>query len=110
MGKRFVFAVAAAGFSVTCALAANTPCSGKKGGIDHCQGKTFICHDGSVSKSAKNCQATMGSMDLLGSEASDMTPAVGDDCSCRSGAFCTGPRGGRYCIEDDGDKSYLRSN
>ena len=110
MGKRFLIMVAAAGFSVTSALAANTPCSGKKGGIDHCQGKTFICRDGSVSKSKKNCQATMGSMGLLGSEESDMTPAVGDDCTCRSGTFCTGPRGGRYCVEDDGGKSYLRTD
>ena len=87
------------------ATAANTPRSGKKGGIDHCQGKTFICRDGSVSKSKKNCQGTMGSVGLLGSQASGMQPAAGDDCSCRSGTFCTGPRGGRYCVEDGGDKS-----
>ncbi len=37
------------------ALAANTPCSGKKGGISHCEGHAFICNDGSVSQSKKNC-------------------------------------------------------
>lgn len=31
------------------------PCSGSKGGISHCQGKLFICKDGSVSQSKKVC-------------------------------------------------------
>lgn len=35
--------------------AANTPCSGKKGGIDHCSNGKFICKDGSMSKSKKVC-------------------------------------------------------
>lgn len=38
-------------------FAANTPCSGKKGGIDHCDGRKFICVDGSVSASKKICPA-----------------------------------------------------
>lgn len=37
----------------------NTPCSGKKGGIDHCNGSQFVCKDGSVSKSTKDCTAYM---------------------------------------------------
>ena len=37
------------------AEAANTPCSGKKGGISHCQNGKFICNDGSVSQSKKIC-------------------------------------------------------
>ncbi len=37
------------------AHARNTPCSGKKGGISHCQGKLFVCKDGSISKSKKTC-------------------------------------------------------
>lgn len=82
----------------------------QKGGIDHCQGKTFICRDGSVSKSKKNCQAVTGAVGRLGSDEAEMRPAAGNDCSCRSGTFCTGARGGRYCVEDDGDKSYLRSD
>ncbi|CAB1221286.1 hypothetical protein [Acinetobacter bouvetii] len=32
------------------------PCSGKKGGISHCQGTKFICHDGSMSGSKKTCR------------------------------------------------------
>jgi hypothetical protein len=36
-------------------FAANTPCSGKKGGIDHCEGSRFICKDGSASQSARDC-------------------------------------------------------
>lgn len=38
------------------ALAKNTPCSGKKGGISHCTaGGKFVCNDGSVSKSKRTC-------------------------------------------------------
>lgn len=36
-------------------FAANTPCSGKKGGIDHCDGSKFVCKDGSYSQSKKMC-------------------------------------------------------
>jgi len=32
------------------------PCSGKKGGINHCQGAKFICQDGSMSASKKTCR------------------------------------------------------
>lgn len=39
------------------ASAKNTPCSGKKGGISHCQGALFICNDGSASKSKMTCAA-----------------------------------------------------
>lgn len=35
--------------------AQNTPCSGAKGGIAHCEGATFVCNDGTVSASKKNC-------------------------------------------------------
>ncbi len=41
-------------------LAQNTPCSGKNSGISHCDGSQFICSDGSVSKSQKNCMAEFG--------------------------------------------------
>jgi hypothetical protein len=37
--------------------AANRPCSGKKGGISHCQGALFICNDGSASQSKKVCSS-----------------------------------------------------
>lgn len=39
------------------AQAANTPCSGRKGGVSHCNGQTFICNDGSASQSKKVCDA-----------------------------------------------------
>lgn len=32
------------------------PCSGKKGGISHCEKGKFVCNDGSVSKSKKVCK------------------------------------------------------
>ena len=31
-------------------VAASKPCSGKKGGISHCEGIAFVCNDGSASK------------------------------------------------------------
>jgi hypothetical protein len=107
---RGILIAAAALLAVGSAAAANYPCSGKKGGIDRCQGEMFICVDGSVSASKKSCIATMGSLGVLGSEASDMSPAApsSKDCSCRGGSYCTRPRGGQYCLKDDGGKSYLR--
>lgn len=32
---------------------------------------------------------------------------VGEHCSCSSNAICTGPRGGRYCLTENGKKRYL---
>lgn len=92
------------------AQAANTPCSGKKGGIAECRGETFVCNDGSVSASKRSCSAYMGgAVGMLGNTSqNNMSPAASSDCSCRSGSYCTGPRGGRYCLTDSGSKSYLR--
>ncbi|WP_245507223.1 hypothetical protein [Rhizobium sp. PP-CC-3G-465] len=88
--------------------AGNTPCSGRKGGVDHCQGERFICRDGSISASKKSCSATHQPLGLLGTS-SQSAPATGTTtCDCRSGTFCTGPRGGRFCLSDSGEKSYLR--
>lgn len=42
-------------FAVSPAIAANKPCSGKKGGVSHCSGGKFVCKDGSVSSSKKTC-------------------------------------------------------
>ena len=103
-----IVALAACCMLSSSAFATNTPCSGKKGGADHCQGSTFICRDGSVSGSKKSCEAEMGGLGLLGSGADEMQPANSPSCSCRTGSYCTGPGGGRYCITDDGSKSYLR--
>jgi hypothetical protein len=88
------------------AYTANTPCSGKKGGVSHCQGRTFVCNDGSVSGSKKDCAAELGTMSLMPSQ--QMREVDGKDCSCRSGQYCVGPRGGHYCLKDNGKKSYLR--
>lgn len=38
------------------AHARNYPCSGKKGGVSHCQGDKFVCKDGSISGSKKVCR------------------------------------------------------
>jgi hypothetical protein len=33
-------------------------------------------------------------------------PAAAQACDCASGAVCTGPRGGQYCLDADGKKRY----
>lgn len=38
-------------------IAGGKPCSGKKGGISHCEGSQFVCNDGSISKSTKDCSS-----------------------------------------------------
>ena len=38
-------------------VAGGKPCSGKKGGISHCEGSQFVCNNGSVSKSSKDCSS-----------------------------------------------------
>jgi endonuclease G, mitochondrial len=38
-------------------LAGGKPCSGKKAGISHCEGSQFVCNDGSISKSSKDCSS-----------------------------------------------------
>lgn len=115
-----LIALASLVFTCLSASAGNTPCSGSKGGIDHCAGATFICHDGSISASTRNCTAYTGSAksaDLRGATpaprpAADATvtnaSSSDDDCSCRSHKYCTGPRGGQYCTTDAGGKSYRR--
>jgi len=84
--------------------AANSPCSGKKGGVSHCAAGKFVCNDGSISGSKKVCSmpgaAAQGLMAVPKSSESA--------CSCRAGTFCTGPRGGTYCYSDSGQKSYVR--
>ena len=53
-----VFVLSLAIPSIT--FAQNTPCSGKKGGISHCDGSSFVCNDGSYSKSKKDCSSVFG--------------------------------------------------
>ncbi len=87
------------------AWAGNTPCSGKKGGIDRCDGELFLCNDGSISASKRSCSARYG-----GSTATRANTLVQDaeGCACGTGSFCTGPRGGVYCLTPAGNKSYKR--
>lgn len=84
---------------------ANQPCSGKKGGVARCDGELFVCNDGSISGSKRNCSAER--------HGGSQTPlkAIGnssDECPCGSGVLCRGPRGGQYCITASGNKSYKR--
>lgn len=108
---RATFACLVLATTVTQANAANYPCSGRKGGVSHCQGELFICNDGSVSGSKRSCSAEMGggaSRALGLTSQPKPTQSAGGDCSCRSGSICTGPRGGQYCYTDSGRKSYVR--
>lgn len=41
--------------SVSIAEARNTPCSGKKGGISHCENGKFVCKNGTISQSKQTC-------------------------------------------------------
>lgn len=84
------------------AHAANQPCSGKKGGVERCDGELFVCNDGSISASKRNCAAERGAA------AAPMPLQLSGDCPCGSGNICVGPRGGRYCLTPSGNKSYLR--
>lgn len=54
IAKRLLVACVATVFCGS-SWAANTPCSGKKGGINHCENGRFICNDNSVSQSKKTC-------------------------------------------------------
>ncbi|MDB6443867.1 hypothetical protein PII47_10770 [Pseudomonas sp. 21TX0197] len=87
------------------AFAANTPCSGRKGGIAGCDGDTFLCNDGSISASKKSCSAMLG----IRNEARPQSLLKSSDgCPCGSGHYCVGPRGGVYCLTPGGSKSYKR--
>ena len=58
LGLVAVAVLAAVGISAVPAIAGNTPCSGKKGGIARCQGEKFVCKDGSISASKQSCSAS----------------------------------------------------
>lgn len=98
--------LAAAALIWSSAAAANYPCSGGKGGVARCNGALFICNDGSISGSKKNCSAELGvpALNLV----SPKQAVQGGECSCRSNNICTGSRGGQYCLSDTGAKSYIR--
>lgn len=54
-------------FLATTATAAihnpNKPCTGKRGGISHCEGARFVCRDGAASQSKKDCRSFGGVKD-----------------------------------------------
>ncbi|UUY07722.1 hypothetical protein LRS11_18160 [Pseudomonas sp. J452] len=89
------------------AVAANTPCSGKKGGIAGCDGDLFLCNDGSISGSKKSCSAYMG-RGSAPAAAPQQFLHDSSECACGTSTFCTGPRGGVYCLTPSGKKSYVR--
>ncbi|MHB2165508.1 YdcA family protein [Alsobacter sp. R-9] len=56
---KVVLAAAAFGLAASliapAAAATRQPCSGKKGGVERCEGGKFVCKDGSKSSSKKMC-------------------------------------------------------
>lgn len=92
--------------------AANYPCSGGKGGVARCDGELFVCNDGSISASKRNCAAENGWQNGAASksESVKIEPFTGSAgaCPCGAGVLCTGPRGGQYCTTPSGGKSYKR--
>lgn len=82
-------------------VAANTPCSGKKGGVSHCAGAEFICNDGSASASKKVC--SMSSRQQLLPLAKDEKDD-GDGCSCRSHRYAPGRAAGSSAIRTAGTR------
>ena len=101
-----LLATSLAAFSLDADARGREPCSGSKGGVAHCSGTRFVCNDGSLSASKKVC--TGGGATSRGLMAAPPKRDAAGDCSCRSGTYCTGPRGGRFCYTDGGSKSYLR--
>ena len=57
MKAKLLFALLAAILLINPAYAerGRQPCSGKKGGINHCSKGKFVCNDGSISRSKKVC-------------------------------------------------------
>lgn len=88
--------------------AANTPCSGSKGGIAGCDGDLFLCSDGSISGSKKSCSTYMESGSASPAPRPQQVMDSSGDCLCGTSTFCTGPRGGVYCLTPSGKKSYVR--
>ncbi|MDW3711709.1 MULTISPECIES: hypothetical protein [Pseudomonas] len=93
------------------AYAGNTPCSGSKGGIARCDGDLFLCNDGSISGSKRSCSSYLGSSRSTPNQVSPSLRRFADsssECACGTSTFCTGPRGGVYCMTPGGRKSYVR--
>ncbi|SEM19515.1 hypothetical protein SAMN05428989_3331 [Pseudoxanthomonas sp. GM95] len=44
-------------WGIASAAFANTPCSGSKGGVNHCANGRFVCNDGSISASKRICSS-----------------------------------------------------
>lgn len=77
--KKLLFAFMVVLIFPFAAMAQNTPCSGKKGGISHCDGSKFVCNDGSYSRSKKNCSSEYSGTDSANSEISNVVdnPNIG---------------------------------
>lgn len=103
--KHLVFAVTLLFAGLQTAHAANYPCSGKKGGVSHCEGATFVCNDGTASGSKLNCSAEQRRTPGVANRPQGLIGNSGA-CPCSENRLCTGPRGGKYCITSTGKKNY----
>jgi deoxyribonuclease-1 len=62
--------------ALSSAFAANTPCSGKKGGVAACRNGAFLCQDGSVSASKQVCTDAGGGPTAVSPTAAPAAPAT----------------------------------
>lgn len=104
IARRLAMVLLLFGLTQAC-LAANQPCSGRKGGIDRCDGELFVYNDGSISSSKRNCSAERPGTSSAPLRIIDNSASA---CPCGGGSLCTGPRGGQYCVTASGNKSYKR--
>ena len=98
-------------------FATNTPCSGKKGGVAHCENGHFICNDGTISASKKVCSAsakmsaaaakTKETLSNPTSKSPAATAKKAEACLCSDNTQCSGPKGGKYCLLPTGKKKYF---
>ncbi|MDU9414896.1 hypothetical protein RTW82_21385 [Pseudomonas sp. zfem005] len=93
------------------AYAGNTPCSGSKGGIARCDGDLFLCNDGSISGSKRSCPTYLGTSRTAPNQATPSLRRFADSssgCACGTSTFCTGPRGGVYCLTPGGEEELCK--
>ena len=72
-------------------MAGGTPCSGKKGGISHCEGSQFICNDGSASKSSKDCASYINGGNNTQQKSAPTSPTTTTPKSIESSTVVTEP-------------------
>lgn len=88
----------------------NYPCSQSKGETAYCQADVFVCNNGSISASVKDCRNDYKKTEhdrSLDKQAAFQPAAPGAACICRKGLYCLSKKGKASCLDDNGIKSAL---